>query len=372
MFSMAALGRRLRRTCVALTWVCVAVAPAHGHELGTVQVRAEFRRDGRYAVDLLVDSEQARTPPGPARRFPAAAAALAQSSPGERRRLESFLAELLQQSELRFDDRAARPSTVEVLPLSGVLLTVRLQGDIPPGAQLFRWSNRLAIGSYLVALHNEGDEAARREWLDNDKTESTPFVLGQQVVPMTRGEVIRRYLQLGFHHIVPAGLDHILFVLGIFLLSRRLEEVLWQVTAFTVAHTITLGLTIYGLVSVSPRFVEPAIALSIVYVAVENAVRAELKPSRVALVFGFGLLHGMGFAGVLREVGLPRAEFLSGLLSFNAGVEAGQLSVILGAYLLLGLPFGVQSWYRRRVIVPCSLFIGAVGFYWAVQRIFFL
>jgi hypothetical protein len=104
---------------------------------------------------------------------------------------------------------------------------------------------------------------------------------------------------------------------------------------------------------------------------VENVLRSELKPSRVLLVFGFGLLHGMGFAGVLREVGLPRSEFLSGLLSFNVGVELGQLSVILVAYLLLGLPFGRKSWYRQRVVVPASLLIGAVGLYWTLRRILF-
>src|SRR5204862_6510587 len=118
----------------------------------------------------------------------------------------------------------------------------------------------------------------------------------------------------------------------------------------------------------SPRLAEPAIALSIVYVAVENVLRTELKPSRIALVFCFGLLHGMGFAGVLREVGLPRAEFLSGLLSFNAGVELGQLAVILCATAFLGLPFGQRVWYRQRVAVPLSLAIGSVGAYWAVQR----
>lgn len=356
-------------------WISLQSAggqPAHAHELGTVQVRAEFQRDGRYVVDLLVDTEQARTPPGPGHPYPPADAALAGVGDKDRARLASFLAELQERSELRIDGHRVSPSSLEVLPPNGVLMTVRLQGDIPAGAKTFQWANRLPIGSYLAAFHNQGDEAIEREWLDNDKTETAPFPLGKQVVPMTRREVVARYLELGFHHIVPEGIDHILFVLGIFLLSRRLKEVLWQVTAFTVAHTITLGLTIYGVVSVSPRIVEPAIALSILYVAVENVLRAKLQPSRVALVFAFGLLHGMGFAGVLREVGLPRSEFLSGLLSFNAGVELGQLSIILGAYLLLGLPFGRRAWYRRGVIVPASLAIGAVGLYWAVQRIFFL
>src|SRR5438094_3776756 len=110
---------------------------------------------------------------------------------------------------------------------------------------------------------------------------------------------------------VPKGLDHMLFVLGIFLLSRRLRQVLAQVSAFTIAHSVTLALSIYGLVSVSPNIVEPLIAASIAYVAIENIFMSELKPWRLALVFGFGLLHGMGFAGALKELGLPRSEFVT-------------------------------------------------------------
>ena len=135
------------------------------------------------------------------------------------------------------------------------------------------------------------------------------------------------------------------------------------------AHTITLALTMYGVVSLRSSVVEPLIAVSIVYVAVENVLRPQLSPWRVALVFAFGLLHGMGFAGVLSQLGLPRSEFATALLSFNAGVELGQLSVILLAFLLLGLPFRQETWYRRRVVVPVSLAIAAVGLFWAVQRI---
>ena len=131
-----------------------------------------------------------------------------------------------------------------------------------------------------------------------------------------------------------------LFVLGIYLLSGRAARVLWQVSAFTVAHSITLGLSMYGVITVSPAIVEPLIALSIAYVAVENIFVSELKSWRVALVFAFGLLHGMGFAGVLQELGLPRSEFVTALLTFNLGVEAGQLAVIGAAFLLVGLVTG--------------------------------
>jgi hydrogenase/urease accessory protein HupE len=181
-----------------------------------------------------------------------------------------------------------------------------------------------------------------------------------------------RYLTLGFTHILPYGLDHMLFVLGIFLLSGRARTVLWQISAFTVAHSITLGLSMYGVVSASPRIVEPMIAISIAYVAIENIFHSELKPWRVALVFAFGLLHGMGFAGALRELGLPRSEFVTALLTFNVGVEAGQLAVIGAAFLLVGWHCANRAWYRGRVVVPASALIACTAVYWTIERLSFL
>ncbi len=220
----------------------------------------------------------------------------------------------------------------------------------------------------MLTIETEGAEEASRQWIEGAK-ESEPYALGSTIAAATRGQVVRTYLELGFTHILPKGTDHILFVLGIFLLSIRLKPILMQVTAFTIAHTITLALTIYGVVSLSPRIVEPLIALSIVYVAVENIVTPKLSPWRVAVVFAFGLLHGMGFAGVLAELGLPRSEFLPALLSFNAGVELGQLAVIAIAFLLIGLPFRNKPWYRRRIVIPGSIAIAAVGLFWFVQRV---
>ena len=220
----------------------------------------------------------------------------------------------------------------------------------------------------MLTIQSEGDAEASRQWLEGP-AESEPYTLGADVIPMTRGQVVRTSLGLGFTHILPKGTDHILFVLGIFLLSIHIRPILMQVTAFTVAHTITLALTIYGVVSLSPRIVEPLIALSIVYVAVENILTPKLSPWRVAVVFAFGLLHGMGFAGVLAQLGLPRSEFLPALLSFNAGVELGQLAVISIAFLLIGLPFRNKSWYRKRIVIPGSIAIAAVGLFWFVQRV---
>lgn len=178
------------------------------------------------------------------------------------------------------------------------------------------------------------------------------------------------YLKLGFTHILPLGLDHILFVLSIFFLSSRLSTVLWQATAFTVAHSITLGLAMYGFIKPLPAVIEPVIALSIFFVAVENLLSSELKPGRIAIVFLFGLVHGMGFASVLTELGLPPNDYLLALLSFNGGVELGQIAVILGAYLLVGRWFSDRSWYRARVVNPASALIALVAMYWTIERTF--
>ena len=124
----------------------------------------------------------------------------------------------------------------------------------------------------------------------------------------------------------------------------------------------------YGVVSLPPTIVEPLIALSIVYVGIENCLTRTLHAWRVMLVFMFGLLHGMGFAGVLAEVGLPDGEFLTSLISFNVGVELGQLTVIAGGFLLVGW-WRQRAWYRSVIVVPGSLLISAVGSYWVWERV---
>ena len=177
-----------------------------------------------------------------------------------------------------------------------------------------------------------------------------------------------RYVVLGFEHILPKGLDHILFVLGLFFFALKFRPLLIQVTAFTLAHTVTLAMATMGVVTVSPAIVEPLIAASITYVAIENVLRPKLGWWRTAVVFGFGLLHGLGFASVLGEIGLEPARFISGLIAFNIGVEIGQLTVIALAYLLVGFWFGKRPWYRPVIAVPASCAIALVGAWWVVER----
>lgn len=183
------------------------------------------------------------------------------------------------------------------------------------------------------------------------------------------------YVTIGVGHILPGGLDHILFVLALFLASTRGKALLIQITTFTVAHTVTLGMAATGVIAPAASIVEPFIAATIAFVAIENIVFKKMTWWRPILVFAFGLIHGLGFAGFFGELGLPPGQFWSALIGFNVGVEIGQLGVVALAFVLaLALrrrlaegPEEVR--YRRYVVLPGSAMIGAFGLWWAVERI---
>ena len=177
------------------------------------------------------------------------------------------------------------------------------------------------------------------------------------------------YIPVGFRHVVPDGLDHIIFVIGLFLLSLKLSTLLWQVSAFTLAHSITLIAGAWGIIPISPQIIEPLIALSIVFIALENVYSSHLKAHRTAVVFAFGLLHGLGFASVLTEFGLPAGQFLAALLGFNVGVELAQVAIIGMAFALIGVPFGKSAYYRPYFTIPTSIAIAAIGAWWFVERV---
>lgn len=244
---------------------------------------------------------------------------------------------------------------------------IHLRGVLPSDSSRIQWRYPAAYGDCALRIRFDSAGGFQSYWLPKGQ-ESPVIFLEARVVPRSRASVVRDYIQLGFTHILPLGLDHILFVIGIFLFSPKLGPILWQVTAFTAAHTITLGLAMYGVVSLPSGVVEPLIAASIVYVGVENILSASLHSWRILLVFLFGLLHGMGFAGVLTELGLPEGEFVTALISFNVGVELGQLSVIGLALVLVGWCRN-RDWYRNRVSIPGSLAIALIGAYWTVERL---
>ena len=195
-------------------------------------------------------------------------------------------------------------------------------------------------------------------------------VIITELEDMPKAETAALYLSFGYKHILPLGFDHILFVLSLFLLSPKLKPVLWQSLAFTIAHSVTLGLAMYHVIKPTQKIVEPVIALSIMYVALENIFSPRLRASRIGVVFCFGLVHGMGFASALSSLGLPSNSYLTSLVMFNVGVELGQLTVILTAWFLLAKWFGDKPYYHKYIVIPLSSLIAAIALYWAIQRIF--
>lgn len=338
---------------IAGVLLCLCCLTTYAHEIGTTRVTANFARNRTFNIEVVTD-----------------AASLADKLGTT---VEAGRDRFRQRVKIAFDGVPVEPSIdASVTPAASAtsvpVATIRLTGHVPDGAHRFTWTYGWTFASYAFSVRTAGSESARTEWLEGNQA-SNPVELGSLDPPVTRMITAWRYLVLGFTHILPNGLDHMLFVLGIYLLSGRARSVLLQVSAFTIAHSITLGLSMYGLISVSPRLVEPMIALSIAYVAIENVFLSELKAWRVVLVFAFGLLHGMGFAGALQELGLPRSEFLTALLTFNLGVEAGQLAVIGTAFLLVGWHYSQRTWYRSRIVVPASMAIAVTAVYWTVGRI---
>jgi len=355
------------------------VTSVHAHEFAFTQTRIQFK-EGRFQIDLTCDVDALALGVPSDRDSAANVADLTALSTEE---LQSVIQKLRgwlnrtvraefdeQRASLsaEFPDFTGTPVTIGGLPsLLGV--TARLSGEVPPDARNFTFRLSRAFPPAQVTISREGQPGEVRHLL-GPSDPSPPYPLtGPPPPPPTAGQVARDYLRLGFLHILPRGLDHVLFVLGLFLLSNRWGPLIWQVSAFTLAHTITLALSMLGVVSLPPSVVEPLIALSIAYVAVENIATTKMQPWRPAVVFGFGLLHGMGFAGVLRDLSLPEGQFIPALLAFNVGVEVGQLTVIGLAWALVGWARSSPR-YRPLVVVPASGMIAAMGLYWTIDRIF--
>ena len=306
--------------------------------------------------------------------------------------------------------------------------TLTFAAELPEGAQAVQidWPAQYGV----LVLRQMGVDGGWDGYLSGGGLTDPVALSGGN--EMSAFEGFTRYIPVGVEHIIPLGLDHILFVLGLFLLAAKMRPLLWQVSAFTLAHTITLALAALGYVTVPGSIVEPIIAASIVYVAVENIFSRGLNPWRPAVIFCFGLLHGLGFASVLGEYGIPDSAFVPALLGFNVGVEIGQLAVIAVAFIIavlairssedgkanMGLAIGylvvavvivplliipvaaagpdaVEAYlpllfmtailaglcaascaveryetYQHMVAMPASIGIALVGAYWVVERVF--
>lgn len=287
--------------------------------------------------------------------------------------LRAFLPRLTEGIDLRVGGEAVPLAldAVEVPPVGDTgkarQTTIRLTGRAGAGGAL-DWRFDPGFGASVLRLSRAG-EAEPFDSVYVVEGDAATMQTGAGAEPRGAWRTLVDYIPIGFDHIVPKGLDHILFVIGLFLLSTRLGPLLWQVTTFTLAHSVTLALAALGLVTVSPAIVEPLIAASIVFIAVENTLTDRLHRWRLLTVFVFGLLHGLGFAGVLAEFGLPQDQFVAGLVGFNIGVEVGQLAVIAACYLLVGFWFADKPWYRRVVVLPASAVIALIAAYWFLERV---
>ena len=231
----------------------------------------------------------------------------------------------------------------------------------------FSWDKDL--GSIILRINSINNSPLYTELIENGKKSKQFSIKNKTIVKLFQN--IQEYTLLGFKHIIPKGLDHILFVLALFLLSPKLRPLVLQVSIFTLAHTITLFLGVLNIIVIPAIIVEPIIALSICFIAIENLFTENIRRTRPYIIFIFGLLHGLGFAGVLNEIETSTNLFISSLISFNIGVELGQISVIILSYILIALLFQKKSWYRDRVTKPISMIIASIGFYWFIERLFF-
>lgn len=268
--------------------------------------------------------------------------------------------------------RAAR------IVLGLVILLTAVSSGVPHTAEAHDLIPR-ALQEYVIAHPNATPEEIKAFADKQDPEYAQKFKNGAQIIAIAQNQQTTPldnaldFLKLGVMHIL-TGPDHILFVLSLLLVFVSVGDILRLATIFTVGHSLTLFLSSSGILTVSPRISEPLIALSIAYVAITTVFfkgnkYLDTKYSKPASVFFFSLFHGLGFAGLLREIQVPHDKFAVSLLSFNVGIEIGQIIIIS-----LALPFIYlcrnKPWYPK-VIKLFSAVIAAIALFWFVQRVFF-
>jgi hypothetical protein len=268
-----------------------------------------------------------------------------------------------------------RENPARRLPLK---MDIVARSALPAGARSITVTLPAVLGDVILSVDRPGTETVALPLRPGETSppfevsagdrQSTGAIDAPRLASPGLAATAWRYLRLGFTHIIPDGKDHALFVFGLFLLTPRPRAVAWQITAFTVAHSVTLTLATLHMLNLPAGVVEPTIAATIAWIGIENTVTRRVHPWRPAIAFVFGLVHGLGFASALGEVGQPTGQLATGLVAFSIGVECGHLAVLLTAFALLAR-FRERPWYRGRIAVPLSLAIAAFGLGWMVQRV---
>ncbi|MGE9269265.1 MAG: HupE/UreJ family protein [Verrucomicrobiales bacterium] len=300
-----------------------------------------------------------------------------------RQEAESFLRECLTfhhgeeplEVTYEFPDFSTQPPDFPTLLTGGAYYRVR----ISPISSI-RGPSRLGTSATDIpnfVLHFESSSFGEDGFVTVEPGESQPLTFSPPERPSDpdpaehhsfppRRPAITHALIEGFRHVIPLGLDHILFILTLFLLQRKGKELLWQSLCFTLAHTITLGLTASSTITPASHWIEPLIALSIAALAIENLFVKEFRPWRYAMIFGFGLIHGMGFAQALAPILVQGDGFLPRLIATNLGVEIAQVAILASAWVL------TSFWHERNIYAGFRLTINAliaiVALYWVVER----
>ena len=246
------------------------------------------------------------------------------------------------------------------------IVTIFVTAQIPKGSEYltFGWSQK--FGDLVIREQGDKEDLYSGYLSKGEISPKLPLTIENQ---LSRGAQFFSYVFSGLYHIIPVGFDHILFIVGLYLVSNQLRSLIFQVSLFTFAHTITLGLASLEIISVPSTIVEPIIAASIIYIGLENYLVRERNNYRSVLIFGFGLLHGLGFAGVLTSLELTNEGILFPLLAFNIGVEVGQIFVLIFCFISFGYWFRNKVWYYSRVVRPISGILALTGLFWLIERI---
>ena len=292
-----------------------------------------------------------------------------------RLKLDALARPITELVTLRIDGRAVELTQrrSEPVPDRPGHVRITFESPVTSAPKTLQWQASLFLGSYPLAVRSGSAGAAPEEdreyeWIVGRESSRLYDLAALASADQSRSGFLRLVV-VGFRHILPGGLDHVLFVLGLTLLAGSLRTLVLQVSLFTIAHSATLGLAMAGVVAVPSHIVEPLIAASIAYIAIENLRARSLTYWRLLVVLAFGLLHGLGFAGALRDTGLAGSSLASTLLAFNLGVELGQLTVVLATVAVLRLlPFR-EARQERLVLRPMSSVIAAIGLMWAVERV---
>ncbi len=371
-------------TCLLIA--LVSLSQAHAHQVASVELEFlmtddQWRLDGE--MDIAYMLPETRNVPG---GLPLSREAAMKFPPDEMARIrmetEATLRKLIRLTfadtevkwRVEFPDFQKEP--FELPPEAGdiALISTRIIADaIPgPGELLAHWSGEQE--TELIVLTEQGDDPRVVSTLPGGNLMLLKQTASGESAPVEQ-PLTGGWVQMGFHHVLPEGRDHILFILGLFLLVPRWKPLLGQSLLFTLAHSITLGLAVFSVVQIPSKLwgvanpVEVLIALSIAWVGIENLLIRKLGKQRLILIFCFGLIHGLGFASSIGDKmdGVSRDKLTGPLLGFNVGVELAQISVLAAAFLLF---WPLRKWTLQVQTIGSAL-VAIAGICWAIQRVFF-